>query len=232
MRYRLDLYGQVVRGPWTLAADAPLMHNRILDDPATPPVPCSSDYCANLTSVGEAGLELRYTRAWVTPMLAVRTDFWNAGTRHRWANAGLGATSVVGRVGLVANPGEWRLSAVPYYALVIGTEVNGERLPYDHTGAALTAAHSLGPTWTEVTLSGMTRLGGVDHGPEWTAAYGPEWIWAGLRYQELRAEVKTGMEIRGLWWSLYASRVLVQRNGPRDAWSFGVGAARTVRDPG
>ena len=228
LRYRLDLYAHVERERWTLAVDGPLVHNRIRDLPETPPAPCSSDYCDPVTTVGEVGLQARYAlREWVTPMLGVRSDFWNAGTRHRWANAGQGATSLVGTVGLVARPGAWQLTATPYYAFVLGTQVGDERLPHDHAGGSVAVARTLGWTWSELGLRGWTRLGGVDHGPDWSA-YSSEWRWAALRYRELRAEASTGLEVGGVWVSLYGNRVIWQRNGPRDSWQVGLGVARTV----
>lgn len=233
LRMRLDLYGHVMRGAWTLAFDAPVVHNRILDAPSTPPLPCSSDYCANVTSIGEATLQVRHaTNDWLTPMLAVRSDVWNAGTRGRWANAGQGSTSLVATLGLSLRPGAWQISARPYYALVIGTPVETgagvEWLPPDHTGGSVGVARSLGWTWSELKVRGFTRLGGVDFGPEWTEIYPSEWVWSGLRYGELRLEARTGVEVRGVWVSTSVNRVVVQRNGPKDSWQFTLGVSRRL----
>ncbi|MCP4807808.1 MAG: hypothetical protein GY913_09740 [Proteobacteria bacterium] len=230
LRFRGDTYmawglGRSVQ----ISLDAPLVHNRVVDHVDHPPRPCSTDFCSNVTTIGESGLHLRWGVLGGQTRLVlgagVRTDAWNAGTRGRWANAGFGGTSVLGEVVVARDLGPIELLGRGYYSLAI----QPNPWPLDHTGGLVQLGAWTGPVHVEAFGTFHTRLGGVEYGDGWADGTPDEWIWATLNYREVQAGGKLSIplgEQAGLHVS--AQRVLWQQNGPKDTWSGAIGVHRML----
>ena len=248
-RGHLDLYGAVGATDWLqLAADAPLVVAGVQQIDGRGPCPTTAyepDYCDTTATLGEVGLSARARilggQTALAAGLGVRSDAWNAGTRHRWTNAGLGTTAAVGSLvggrrflvgGVVAGAlaaGELRL--------VAGREVDAglgaSRLPGHAVAGLVELWADPGPARLQLGLSGTTRLSGVDFGRDYTDYYRftPD-RWASLRYEALRAELKVSVPLSeevGL--HVAAGRVAAAANGPRDAADLSVGVHRWFPGP-
>lgn len=227
LRFRGDTYlGWGLGRSVQVSLDAPFVHNRLIDHPDHPVRPCGTDFCDDVTTVGESGLHLRWGALGGSTRLVlgagVRTDFWNAGTRGRWANAGFGGTSLVGEAIVARDVGPIELLARGYYAFAVAPNP----WPLDHTGGALQIGWS-GPVRVEAFATGSARLGGVEYGPDWTDGTPDEWIWASLAYRDVQAGGKLSIPL-GDRAGLHASaqRVVWQQNGPKDTWSGTLGVHR------
>ena len=240
VRARLDTYAAVGLGErFQLAVDAPFLRSGILVDFEDRP-PCNEDrdddWCAPVTTLGEAGLHGRLrlgggdTRGALG--LGFRSDRWNAWQRHRWTNVGQGASTLVAQGVFGQKLGRADLVIEARYGFVLGQSVQLQtgsttRLPHDWVAGGLQLGFPTGPTWSQASVGGFTRLGGEEFGTAWTETYPSEWVWSGLRYRELRGELKTSVplgESSGL--HLAVGRVLVAANGPRDTWDVSVGVHR------
>ena len=230
LRTRVDAYGAVGFGPGLqVSLDAPFVHNRLIDHPDHPPRPCGTDFCANTTSVGEAGLHLRWAVLGGATRLVVgagvRSDAWNAGTRGRWTNAGFGGTVGVGEVVAARDIGPIEVLGRGYYAWA------PQAWLLDHTGALVQVGGG-----SRVRVEGFgtfhTRLGGVEYGDGWTDDLPAEWIWAQLNYREVQAGGKLSIPL-GDRAGVHASaqRVVWQQNGPKDTWSGALGVHRMLGEP-
>jgi len=238
-RTRADLYGAYgVSDRLQLSLDGPFVVNGVQDDPAEGPCPTEGyegDYCDTTVSLGEIGLHARYRFTDGPKLVAglgVRTDAWNADTRQRWTNAGLGTTSLVGSL---IGGHDWEsfgLVAAAHYRLTFGRVVDaglGEvDLPGDEIVGQLEARVPAGPVELHASVGGVSRLAGVEYGDEYIDYYRlTEDRWASLRYRALRAEAKVSVplgDFAGL--HVAAGRVLIAANGPRDATDLSVGVHR------
>lgn len=235
LRSRVDLYGAYgILDVLQLSADAPLVHNRVMEL-GRAPCPTEDDYCDPVTSVGQAGMQLRL-RLLARPItatlgLGLRSDAWNASTRGRWTNAGLGTTQGVASAVLGGDAQRLGWVAHAHYARVAGREVeaaDGERLPADELLGGLAGRLHVQRSAVELELSGRTRLGGMEFGDAWfDALYPTEDRWAALAYREVAARAKLSLplgEASGLHVS--AGRVILAANGPRDTTDISVGVHR------
>ena len=104
------------------------------------------------------------------------------------------------------------------------------RLPGDAAHGALELSARAGKTTGQLGVSGMSRLAGVEYGPDYLDGYRLTVDrWASLRCRELRGEAKLSRALSdatGL--HLTVGRVLVARNGPRDALDVSLGLHRYV----
>lgn len=231
-RARVDLYGALgLAHRLQLSLDLPLMHTWVQPLPDRGPCPTASDYCDPVTTVGESGLHARY-QVLHQPLdlsagLGLRSDAWNAGTRDRWTNAGLGVTSLVGS--LLAGRGWGRFTATgwAHYALVFGRAVevpDAPRLPADALVTGLAGQLAWRPATVELAITSFLRLGGVEY-EDWVGVYSStEDRWAALAYRDVAARLKLSLplgEQSGL--HLSAGRVLWADNGPRDALDLSAG---------
>lgn len=237
-RARADLYGAIGLGErLQLSLDGPLAVNWVQERSGVGPCPTDGyegDYCDTTATAGEVGLHARYR---LTPgpglaaELGLRSDAWNAGTRQRWTNAGLGTTSLVG--GLIGgwSSSRWGLVGAARYRLTFGRIVDaglGEvELPGDEVSGLVEVSYRPGLSYT-LGLGGVARLWGVEYGEEYVDYYRltPD-RWASLAWRALRAEVKVSAplgETAGL--HLAAGRVIAAANGPRDITDVSVGVHR------
>ena len=236
LRARLDTYAAFgLKRGLQLSFDAPLAHNWALEEPLLGP--CPSAACAPVTTVGEAGAELRAPlwagRSRGVVGLGLRTDAWNIGTRDRWTNAGLASTSAL--ASLVAEGGRGPLSAVGWarYALVFGrpsTVPGGGRWPADLASAGVAGAVQAGPHRLELGLGGSARLGGLEY-DDWVQPYleAPD-RWAALAWRALMVQGKWSLALgpeAGL--HLGVARVVAQANGPADLTDLSLGVHRVWR---
>ncbi|MCB9746458.1 MAG: hypothetical protein H6740_28025 [Alphaproteobacteria bacterium] len=245
MRGRVDLYGAVGLGHrLQLSVDAPLIHAWVLEHEDRGPCPREGDYCDPVTTVGESGLHLRW-QALQGPLslsldAGLRSDAWNAGTRQRWTNAGLGTTQVLSSVVLERSWPEagWGAQAWGRYGLVFGRPVGDLRLPADTLAGGLAVQRAWRSTRVELSVGAWTRLGGAEF-EDWVGRYSAlDDRWAALAYRQLSARLKWSFplgETGGLHVS--AGRVLLAANGPEDATDLSVGvhryfAPRSQRDGG
>lgn len=243
-RLRADFYGAVgLSERAQLSLDGPFVQTFVQDLGDRGPCPSDAyegDYCDPVTTAGEVGLTGRYALSRDTVKsvveLGVRTDAWNAGTRGRWTNAGLGTTSLVG--GLLGEAHRtWEgvdigVVAGARYRLVAGRDVDAglgaERLPGDAVHGVVELSARSGRTTGQLGLSGMSRLAGVEFGPDYVDYYRlTQDRWASLRYRELRGEAKLSRALSdNAGVHLTVGRVLVARNGPRDALDVSLGVHR------
>jgi hypothetical protein len=239
LRARADLYGAVgLTDRLQLSLDAPVMRTWVLELEDRGPCPTDGyegDYCDPVTGVGEAGLHARYRVAsGLVVGAGVRSDAWNAGTRQRWTNIGLGTTSLVGS--LIVGRERERLGVVgaAHYRLTLGRAVDaglGEvSLPGDTVAGLVELRYSPPQIRPEfrLALSGMSRLWGVEYGPEYVDYYRltPD-RWASLAYRELKGAAQVSLPLEdhsGLHLSF--SRVIVAANGPKDAMDLSLGFHR------
>ena len=236
LRARLDTYAAFgLKRGLQLSFDAPLAHNWVQQAPGLGP--CPSAACAPVTTVGEAGAELRAPlwsgRSRGVVGLGLRSDAWNIGTRDRWTNAGLASTSAVAV--LVAEGGRGPVSAVGWarYALVFGrpsTVPGGGRWPADLASAGAAGAVQAGAHRVELGLGGAARLGGLEY-DDWVQPYlnAPD-RWAALAWRALVVQGKWSLALgpdMGL--HLGVSRVVAQANGPADLTDLSLGLHRAWR---
>jgi len=243
-RARVDLYGAYgLSDRLQLSLDAPLVRNWVQDDPGEGPCPTGAyegDYCDPVTGAGEAGLHARYRLVQGPPRLVaglgVRGDPWNAGTRGRWTNAGLGCVSAVASLiaGVDGSAGGVGLGAVAngHYRLTLGRAVDaglGEvALPADEVSAALEGWAARDALRFGLGLGYVARLWGVEYGDDYVDHYRHvQDRWASLQYRALRGEARASWaiaEAAGL--HLAAGRVLIAANGPKDALDVSLGMHR------
>jgi hypothetical protein len=236
LRSRLDLYcAWGVARRLQLSVDVPLVYNTTVAIEGRGPCPGVGDWCAPVASAGEAGVHLRAqlvdSAFDLTVGLGLRTDAWNAPTRDRWTNAGLGTTAGVASLIAEQAIGGGAALAYGHFALVDGRAVDGPgtpRLPGDLLVGGLVGRAPLGRLTGEVELSGLSRLAGVPYGDVWLDQYydTPD-RWAALRYRELKARAKLSIPLgdrSGL--HISAGRVLLVDSGPRDATDLSVGVHR------
>ena len=238
-RPRVDLYGALgVTERLQVSLDGPFAAVWVQEKADEGPCPTDGyegDYCDTTITAGEIGLHARY-RLTPGPGLVVgigaRTDAWNAGTRGRWTNAGLGTTSLVGSV---VGGRDWdRLGVVAaaHYRLTFGRLVDaglGElRLPGDEVVGQLEVRTPAGPITAQLGVMGVSRLAGVEYGSDYIDAYRfTRDRWASLRYRALRGEAKVSAplgESAGL--HLSVGRIIVAANGPKDALDVSIGVHR------
>jgi len=233
LRSRLDTYAAfgLPRG-LQLSVDAPLMHNRALQDPALGPCPAAA--CAPVSTVGEVGVHLR-APLWSggsrgVAGLGLRTDAWNVGTRDRWTNAGLGSTALVGSLVGEGGRGPWGAGAAAHYSLVFGrpsTVGDGGRWPADLASGSAWLARQQGAHRIEIGLQGAARLGGLEY-DDWVQPYlTASDRWAALAWRALQAQAKWSLALgpdAGLHLGL--SRVIAQANGPADLTDLSLGLHR------
>ncbi len=220
-----------------LSLDGPLAVNWVQEVPDVGPCPTEGyegDYCDVTATVGEIGLHARYRLSpgpGLSAGLGLRTDAWNAGTRQRWTNAGLGTTSLVGSLIGGWGSAPWGFVGAAHYRLTFGRSVDAGLgavdLPGDELSGSLQASYSPGLSYT-LSLGGVARLWGVEYGEEYIDYYRltPD-RWASLAYRALRAEAKVSVplgEVAGLHIAL--GRVLAAANGPRDITDVSVGVHR------
>lgn len=235
VRARADLYGAWgTGGRVQLSLDLPVVHAWVIEYPDRDPCPTSGDYCTPVTTIGESGVHARYL-AVATPVrvavgLGARTDAWNAGTRARWTNVGLGTTSLVGSALVSGEGGGLGADGWASYALVFGREADvpgRPRLPADVLSGGVAGRLALGAAQFELAVTGWARLGGSEFA-EWNELYaGSDDPWAGLAYRELVVRGKTSFEVApGLGVHLSLGRVVLAANGPKDATDVTIGLHR------
>lgn len=239
VRGRIDTFAARGLGQgWELRGGVPLVRAGAVEDPLRGPCPGEGDYCATTTGVGEAWVGLRrglVDRGWQALVeVGAFGDPWNAGTRGRWTNIGLGtgggAAALV--VGVEGAAGETRIGAVgsARYRLVVGRAHpdSAVRLPADDASGALELWAQRGRWRPEVAVSSLGRLGGLDYGDAWVRTWRPQADrWAALRYREVVGRVKLSIDLaEGTGLHVSAGRVLAAWSGPRDATDVGVGVHR------
>ncbi len=241
-RARVDLYAAVgVTDRLQLSLDGPLAYHWVGDKSGIGPCPTGGyegDYCDPVATAGEVGLRARY-RVLGGPVkivggLGARGDPWNADTRGRWTNAGLGTGSLVGSVigGWDAPSGGGGVVGSGHYRLTLGRLVDaglGEiRLPVDEVSGAIEGYLLTGGWRFGLGAGGVSRLGGVEYGDDYVDYYRRvQDRWASLRYRALRAEARASRSISEVaGFHLSVGRVLVAANGPKDSMDVSLGAHR------
>lgn len=238
-RARADAYGALgLTDRLQISLDGPFAVNWVQENPDEGPCPTDGyegDYCDTTATVGEVGLHARYRLSSfpaLTAGLGVRTDAWNAETRRRWTNAGLGTTSLVGSLITGHRWENLSLVAAAHYRLTFGRLVDaglGEiSLPGDEIVGQLEVAVPAGPLTLQAGVGGVSRLDGVAYGDEYIDYYRfTEDRWASLRYRALRGEAKVSVplgDVAGLHIAL--GRVIVADSGPKDATDVSIGVHR------
>lgn len=234
LRGRLDTYAAFgLKHGLQLSFDAPLVHNRVREQPSLGPCPAAA--CAPVSGAGEAGLHLRgplwsgATRG--VAGLGLRSDAWNQGTADRWTNAGLGATALVCSLVTEGGRGPWAAGASAHYAAVFGRPSSigdGGRWPADLVSGSTWIARQTGPLRIELALQGAARTGGLEYA-DWVQPYlTADDRWAALAWRALQAQLKGSMALgprAGLHLGL--SRVVAQANGPADLTDLSLGLHRS-----
>jgi hypothetical protein len=238
---RVEGYGAVgLSDRWQLAAYVPLVHSWVVEIADRGPCPRPTDYCDPLTTVGDVVGEVRFSavdaRVKVAPALALHTNAWNKGSRHRFDAVGYAETGAVARV-VVGSSGTLAKVAVKglVYAsldLVLGTVIDQGtgpiKAPLDTASAGIELVAAPGPWTLQVGAHGMSKLGGLAWGEPWVANYyNTDTQWLVLRYQTVRAELKVSRSIgskSGVHMSV--SRAVWADSGPKDMLDVSLGVHR------